>query len=100
MVAAVLGNERGALFLDFAAPVQASGNPGLQAALAEFFEAVTEGRHAPRQLLEEFQALVESSGNTAIEEASKGLDEPSPQIIEEVRAKLKAIGDPPPRGFV
>ena len=94
MVTAALGNEGGTLFLEFAALVQASGVPALLTALPEFFEAVTEGRQPPRQLLAEFVALAEASGNTRIEEAFNRLGEPSPEVIEEVRLKLKAIGAP------
>jgi hypothetical protein len=94
MVAAALGNEGGTLFLEFAALVQTSGVPALQAELAEFFEAVTEGKQPSRQLLAEFAVLAEASGNAPIEEAFNRLGRPSPELIEEVRLKLKTIGDP------
>ena len=41
-----------------------------------------------------FEALVEASGNAEIQEAFQRLGEPSPEVIEEVGAKLKSLGDP------
>ena len=94
VVAAVQGDGGGELFLEFATLVQASGDLALQGALAEFFEAVPEQGQLPWQLIEEFEALAEASGNEQIEEAFRRLGEPSPEVINEARVKLSAIGDP------
>ena len=94
VVAAVEKGGGAAESLEFAALVRDSGDPVLQAALAEFFVAAPREGNPPRALLAEFEALVEASGNTQIQEAFNRLGEPPPEVIEEVRAKLKALGDP------
>ena len=94
VVAAVEIGEGAAEFLEFAELATASGDTSLQAALVESFEAVRGLGNPPWQLFREFQALLEASGNAQIEEAYNRLGEPSQEVIEEVRVKLKIIGDP------
>ena len=86
-------------FLEFADLVQASGDFALQAAIGELFEAVPGTGNPPRALLEEFQALLEASGNAEIAEAFNRLGEPSPEVIEELRVKFKSLRDPSLEGL-
>ena len=74
--------------------VHASGDSKLYAKWEEIGESVSGGEDPPWELFREFEALVEASGNGQISEALERLGEPPPEVIEEVRAKLKTIGDP------
>ena len=94
VVAALERDEGAAEILEFAELVTASGDTALQTALVESFEAGRGRGNPPWQLFREFQALVETSGDAQIEEAVNRLGEPSPEVIEDVRVKLKTIGDP------
>ena len=74
--------------------VHAAGDPQLDAMWEEIGEAISGGGDPPGELLREFVALVEASGNPQILEALKRLGEPPPEVIEEARVKLQSIGDP------
>ena len=81
VIAALERGEGAAEFLEFAALVQASGDPALQAALVESFEATRGEGNPPWELLREFEALAEASGNVQIREAFERLGEPAPQVV-------------------
>lgn len=74
--------------------VHAAGDPQLDAMWEEIGEAFSGGGDLLGELLREFVALVEASGNPQILEAFKRLGEPPPEVIEEARLKLQSIGDP------
>ena len=77
-----------------AALARTSEDLALQAALDKTFEAVRGGGNPPREMLVEFEALLEASGSAELQEAYRRLGEPPPEVIDEVRAKLKTIGAP------
>ena len=72
VLAAVEKGEGAAESLEFAALAQTSGDAALQAALLEFLEAVSGVGEPPWELLREFEALVEASGNTRSKKRSIG----------------------------
>ena len=91
---AAAGGEGGAAFLELGALVQASGDPALQGLLFGIVEATLVTGEPPGELFGEFSALVLASGNVEIQEAFGRLGGPSPELLEEIGAKLQALGDP------
>ena len=95
-LAAAAGGEGGAVFLELGALIQASGDPALQAWLVGVVEATLVQGEPSDELFGEFIALVEASGNVEVQEAFQNLGGPPPELLEEVGAKLQALGDPNP----
>ena len=99
-LAAAESDEGGVPFLELVALIQASGNSSLQALLAGFVEVVegTSEEGGPskesERLFEEFFALAEATGNVEILQAFLGLGGFTPEFFHDVRAKVKAVGDP------
>lgn len=93
------GGEGGAAFLELAALIQVSGDPALQGLVLEIVGATLIKGEPPPGLFVEFSALVLASGNLEIQEAFGRLGGTSPEglppeLLEEIRAKLQALGDP------
>ena len=93
-LAAAARGEGGAAFLELDALIQASGDPSLQGLLLEIVEATLVKGEPPDELVGEFSALVQASGNVEIQEAFGRLGGPPPKLREEIGAKLEALGDP------
>ncbi len=95
-LAAAERGEGGAPFLELATLIQASGDPALQVLLAAFVEA-TQEEGAPseesQELFDEFLALAEATGNVEIQQAFLVVGGFTPELLEDVRAKVKALGD-------
>ncbi len=93
-LAAAARGEGGAAFLELGALIEASGDPALQGLLLEIVEATLLKGEPPGELFGEFSALVQVSGNVEIQEAFGRLGGVPPELLEEIRVKLQAIGDP------
>ena len=88
--------EGGAPFLEFAALIQASGDPALQVLLAAFVEATQEEgepSEESQELFGEFLALAEATGNVEIQQAFLGVGGLTPEFFQDAGAKVKAVGD-------
>ena len=93
-LAATARGEGGAVFLELGALIQASGDPALQALLVGVVEATLVQGQPSDELSGEFSALAQASGNVEIQEAFQNLGGPPPELLEEIGAKLQALGDP------
>ena len=93
-LAAVERGEGGAAFLELDAAVHASEDPALEAFLNETVGVIFRQGEPPGELIGEFIALAETSGNEEIQQAFFALGGPPPEFFEEIGAKVKAVGDP------
>ena len=94
VVAAIGRGEGGAAFIELAALVQASGDPSLKETFVEGVGPALEAGEPPEELFGELRALVRASGNPELQRAFSAIIGPPPELLEEVGAKLKAVGDP------
>ena len=92
-----LTGEAGAAISGFAAFVQASDDSTLEDAVAGLFQNILNAGETPErvgELFDEVSALVEASGDKQTQDAFDKVNEPAPEFVEEIRAKVKALGGP------